>query len=512
MNKNKNKITVEWHSLLKDLIRNIWVIGLSALIGLMGLYIAAYGVYSPTYTSSATLIVTGKGGAQSGSYSMVSVFSDMAGVYTNIFVQPLMKSKAAEKAGFDSFNGEITAAVLSETNLIELSVTAENPQTAYELLKAVLEVYPEISDNIFDNASISVIKQPTMPISPSNRITTANKKKVLLAFAAVSAAVILVISFMRDTVKNEEAFISSIDSKLLGSIVHERKILSLSDYLKKKKKALLVYNNAFIGLKFVESFQKIAAKLENMKINDGDKVFTVTSVSENEGKSTVAANIALSLASRGYRVVLIDFDIKKPAIYKIFDQTCEKYQDLGELMNSEIKKNEFKLKKFNKTSLYLALNTKPYTDSHNWIENGNIERIINATKSKADFVIIDTAPMTVDSSVTDIAKLSDKTLLVVRTDVVTVSDINDAIVTIGEVGGKVGGCVLNDVYPELKLKNFNGADESGNYYSKSYSKYGKYGKAGKHGKAVNKYGKYGSYSYFSEYSDDNENISEDFSI
>ena len=79
--------------------------------------------------------------------------------------------------------------------------------------------------------------------------------------------------------------------------------------------------------------------------------------------------------------------------------------------------------------------------------------------------------MTVDSSVTDIAKLSDKTLLVVRTDTVTVSDINDAIITIGEVGGNMGGCILNDVYPEIKLKNVNGADESGNYYGKNYGKY-----------------------------------------
>ncbi len=507
MNKNKNKITIEWYSLLKDLIRNFWVIVLSALIGLMGLYIVAFGVYSPTYTASATLVVTGKGGTQSGNYSMVSVFSDMAGVYTNVFVQPLMKSKAAKKAGLDSFNGEINASVLAETNLIELSVTAKNPQTAYELLKAVLDVYPEISDNIFDNASITVIKQPMMPTAPSNRMTMANKKNILLACVAASAAVILVISFMRDTVKNEDDFISNVDSKLLGSVVHERKILSLEDRLKKKKKALLVYNNAFISLKFVESFQKIAAKLENMKINDGDKVFAVTSVSENEGKSTVAANIALALVSRGYRVVIIDFDIKKPAMYKIFDQTCEKYQDLGELMNSEIKRNEYKLKKFNKTSLYLALNTKPYNDSNYWIKNGNIEKVINATKSKADFVIVDTAPMAVDSSVTDIAKLSDKTLFVVRTDIATVTEINDAIATIGEVGGKIGGCVLNDVYPELRLKNFNGADESGNYYSKSYSKNGKYGK---HGKAAHKYGKYGSCSYVSGYSDDDENVSEDF--
>ncbi|MDO4495664.1 MAG: P-loop NTPase [Clostridiaceae bacterium] len=500
---DKNKITVELHSLVRDLIRNIWVIILSALIGLMGIYIASYSVYSPEYTSSATLVVTAKGSAQGGNLSMVSVYSEMADVYTNVFVQQLMKTKAAEKAGFSSFDGDISATVLAETNLIELSVTSRNPQTAYKLLKAVLEVYPEISDNIFENSSIGVIKQPSMPFSPSNRITTANKKIIMLVCIAVSAAAIIVISLLRDTVKNEDAFLTKIDSKLLGSVVHESKRLTFQDYMKKKKKALLIYNNAFIGLKFAESFQKIAAKLEQMKSHGGDKVFAITSVSENEGKSTVAANLALSLASRGYRVVLFDLDAKKPALYKIFEQNYEKYYELGELMNREIKYSEFRLRKFKKTSLYLALNTKPYADSHRWIENGKVEKIISATKEKADFVIIDTAPMTVDSSVTDIAKLSDKTLLVVRTDTVTVSDINDAIITIGEVGGNMGGCILNDVYPEIKLKNVNGADESGNYYGKNYGKYGKYGKK------AGKYEKYGRYSYFPETSDGDENAAED---
>ncbi|MGN0572536.1 MAG: P-loop NTPase, partial [Acutalibacteraceae bacterium] len=461
---DKNKIIFEWHSLVKDLIRNVWVIVLSVLIGLMGIYIASYSVYSPEYTSSAILVVTAKANTQGKSYSMVSVSSEMANVYTNVFVQQLMKTKAAEKAGMESFDGKISASVLSETNLLELKVTSKKPQTAYALIKAVLEVYPEISDNIFENSTITVIKQPTVPASPSNRITTANKKIILLACVAVSAAAIVVLSLLRDTVKNEAAFKSKIDSKLLGSVIHESKRLTVQDYIRKKKKALLIYNNAFISLKFSESFQKLAAKLEHIKKHGDGKVFAVTSVSENEGKSTIASNIALSLASRGYRVVLFDLDAKKPALYKIFNQSYEKYYELGELMNREIKFSEFRLRKFNKTSLYLALNTKPYPDSRKWLENGMAEKIINVTKEKADFVIIDTAPMAVDSSVTDIAKIADSTLLVVRTDEVAVSDINDAIITLGEVGGNVAGCVLNDVYPELSFIKFNGADESGRYY------------------------------------------------
>jgi Mrp family chromosome partitioning ATPase len=49
-------------------------------------------------------------------------------------------------------------------------------------------------------------------------------------------------------------------------------------------------------------------------------VIAITSVAENEGKSTCAANIAVSLADRGNKVILLDLDFKKPALYKIFSE------------------------------------------------------------------------------------------------------------------------------------------------------------------------------------------------
>lgn len=477
----KNKIIIEWHSILKDLLMNAWVVLLAALIGMMGIYIASYSVYSPEYTSSATLVVTAKSSA-SNPYSLVSISSEMAEVYTKIFTQPTIKEKAAVQAGVPSFNGTVSATVLSETNLMDVKVTSSSPQTSYELLSAVLSVYPEVADNLFENATISVIKQPSMPHAPSNNISSQNKLIVALGCAFVAVLAIVAISVFRDTVKNEDAFNSKVDAKLIGTIVHENKRMDLRDYIQRKKKGLLIHSNAFISLKFVESFHKIAAKLEYLNRRGGDKVFAVTSVAENEGKSTVASNIALSLADRGYNVVLFDLDAKKPALYKIFEESYNEFSELGELFENKIKYSEFKLRKYKKSSLYLAINTKPYPDYRSWIESGEVERVLSALKTKVDYIIVDTAPLSVDASVTDIVKIVDKTMMVVRTDVVTASSLNDALVTLREVGGDVLGCVLNDVYPEFSIAGINGFDEGGYYYGKKYDKYGKYGRYSHYGK------------------------------
>ncbi len=472
----KNKITIEWHSLVKDIVRNFWTVILAALIGAMGVYIAAHKVYEPEYTASATLIVNMK--SSNYTYSLFSASCDAANVATNVFTQSVMKEKAAAHIGESSFKGTVSASVIQNTNFIKLQVTSDNPETAYRLLSAVLDIYPDLTNKVFSNATISVLKYPSMPMAPSNSIPDQNKDLIIAACVVLSLFAIIVLSLTRDTVKNENGFNAKIDAKLLGSILHENKKLTFNEIVNRKKKGLLIHSNAFISLRFIESFHKIAAKLEYMKNKNGSKIFAITSIAENEGKSTCAANIAVSLADRGYRVILFDLDGKKPALHKIFNEEYEENSELSNLFDKQISNNSFRLRRYKKTSLYLAINTRPWTDSHKWLESGEIERFLNKLKEKADFVIIDTAPISVDSSVTNVIKIANKTLLVVRTDTVKVAAINDTISTVSKISDNFAGCILNDVYPLITPFSFSGNDESRHYgrkYGNYYSHYGHYG-------------------------------------
>lgn len=486
---NRNKIHFEWHSVLKDLIKNAWVVVLCVLIGYMGIYIVETTVYEPEYASSATLVVSTKGSGNS-TFSYLTTSREMAGILTSIFVEPSMKDLAAEAAGYDYFNGRISATVLESTNFLRISVTSGDPQASYDLLKSVLEVYPEISDSIFENAVINVLTPPSVPKNATNAVSTANTNLIISGIATVAIFAIILLSVLRDTVKDVKSFEDKIDGKLLGTVPHENKRMSLKDKLNKKKKSLLVEGNVFISLSYAEQFHTIAAKLEREKYKDESKVFVVTSVAENEGKSTVASNIAVSLANRGHKVALIDFDGKKPALYKIFGKKFTEQTELGHYFSKDFI-GEYKFKRFKKTSLYLGLNTRPYSEYQHWIESGKCKKIMDFLRKEMDFVIMDTAPISADTTITDMGTMVDKAILVLRTDVVNADVINDTLYTMENSGVRLAGCVLNDVYPQSVFSRMTGADEGG--YKYGGYKYGKYGKYSKYGK----YAKYHNYTIHS---------------
>lgn len=487
----KKKFNIEWHSILRDLLRNIWVIFCAALVGVLGSYIVSHSVYHPEYTSHATLIINSAAG-KSNAIASLSQSSEIASIYAEVFIQPTMKGKVCEYLNMASFDGTIKTHVNANTNVMELSVTASNPEEAYRELCAILKVYPEITSSLYSNGVVSVLREAEMPTAPSNSMSSASIIKIALIAILIVLIPILVLSVLRDTVKDEDDFNDKIDAKLIGTIPHERKPFVLKDMVKGKKKGILINESAFVSLKFNESINKISGKLDYMHRTNGDKVFAVTSVSENEGKSTVASNVALSLAEKGNKVVLLDFDGKKPAVYKIFEQSPGKCCELGDLMAGNINIRDYKFRRYKKTSLFLALNTKAYKDYQKWFENGTAEKILKVLRNSADFVIVDTAPMSVDGTVTDVASFCDAVLLTVRTDRVYSAVINDNILILNKTGSKFAGCILNDVYEDLAFLNQFGTDEAGYAHSYGYSNYGRHSKHSRY----SHYGNYGKYARY----------------
>ncbi|MCQ2456538.1 MAG: P-loop NTPase [Clostridia bacterium] len=477
MNTLSENKQLDLYSLVRDVVRNVWVVILAALIGSMAVSVWGRAVYVPTYTSSATLIVNFKD-SSSFSYSTLSSSAEISRIFTNVLVQPTMKEYAAGHLGRESFSGTISSSALTDTNIFTVSVTSTSPELSYEELCAVLEVYPQISGTVFSDCIIDVIRSPGLPAGPSNSASQKNSGLAAVGCAVIVLGLIIFFSYMRDTVKNEKFFKEEIDSKLFGTVCHERRYKTLLAYVKnlfKKKSEAPLVGTAHTSFAFSEEYHKIASRIEYLNRREGAKVFLVTSCAEDEGKSTVSANIALTLSLRKKRVVLLDMDFKKPALQKVFEIPSEDKPDLADFLAGKVGADEFSFTRYKNTSLDLGLNRNAHFNYVDWIHSEHTANVIKALRDseRYDFIISDTPPISVAADITALSGLADQTLLVVRTDCVDVGEVNDVVLSLKENSRHFAGCILNDVHKEFSSLTQFALNESG-YYGHHNGYYGKY--------------------------------------
>lgn len=429
-------------SMLKDIAKEWWAILLLSLAVALFADIWVNATYQPEYKTSTTFVVTAKG-MNTNVYQNLNSTQQLAQQFTEILDSNVLKKKVAQDLNMSSLNIDSSVDLVPETNLITLSVKAGTAVESYRILQSIMKNYNTVSDYAIKNVIIETIQSPAVSMAPVNPLN--EKKTMVMAFIAAAAVFMVLvagISYLRDTIKNPKDVTSKLDTRLLGSIYHERKTKSIK--LRKKKEFVsMLISNPLRSFQYAESNKMVASRVRSYLDRDNAKVFLVTSVMENEGKSTVAANLALGLAQEGSRVMLIDCDFRKPAQYKIFDMEGKDGDDLGKVLTGKVG-TENLIRNWNDTNLYMILNRTSSNSIETLLKSTTLKQIVGFCRQNMDYVIIDTSPLALVSDTEELAQMADASVLVVRQDTVLTKDINDAIDILNNTRGKILGCVLND--------------------------------------------------------------------
>lgn len=429
-------------SMLKDIAKEWWAILLLSLAVALFADIWVNVTYQPEYKTSTTFVVTAKG-MNTNVYQNLNSTQQLAQQFTEIMDSNVLKKKVAQDLKMSSLNIDSSVDLVPETNLITLSVKAGTAVESYRILQSIMKNYNTVSDYAIKNVIIETIQSPAVSMAPVNPLN--EKKTMVIAFIAAAAVFMVLVaglSYLRDTIKNPKDVTSKLDTRLLGSIYHEKKSKSIK--LRKKKEFVsMLISNPLRSFQYAESNKMMSSRVRSYMDKENAKTLLVTSVMENEGKSTVAANLALGLAQEGSRVMLIDCDFRKPAQYKIFDMEGKDADDLGKVLTGKAG-TENLICNWNDTNLYMILNRTSSNSIEALLKSTTLRQIVGFCRQNMDYVIIDTSPLALVSDTEELAQMADASVLVVRQDTVLTKDINDAIDILNNTRGKVLGCVLND--------------------------------------------------------------------
>ena len=301
---------------VRDVFRRWLVVVMVALIVGVGTYIRADLSHTPIYTTTTTYVVTSRGSSSTVFNNLTST-STLAGIFEELLNSSLLRKAILEEIGETSFDGTISASVIADTNLINVKVTAKDPRTAFLVSQAIIDHHEELTYKVLDSTALEVLRAPSVPTGPSNNANAMGQMKKSAVLAAIATTVVLAtVSFCRKSVRSEYEAAKVLNCSCLGEIPHEKKRRSLLRRLLRRKSSILITNPA-TSFRFVENIRKLRRRVE--RLMHGRKVIMVTSLLENEGKSTVAVNLALSLSQKHAKVLLIDCDLRKPACHAILD-------------------------------------------------------------------------------------------------------------------------------------------------------------------------------------------------
>lgn len=436
---------IDIYSVFVDVLKRLWLVLIVGCIGVMVTFTIMKKSYVPTYTSYAIYVVNP---SQSTGFVQgnKNVAQSVVDAFNSIMYEDVMRHKLQEDLGEteNTFISDRSAELIEETNLMKISVSSPDPIVSFKTVTAIMDNYHELSDYLESDAVFDQIKAPSISRSPDNAFTPRIRSLEVGGICMVVMIILLmIISILRNTIKTENAVEELLETTLLGTIYHEEKNRTIKAKVVQSVKSLLI-TSPIITSKFIESINNIRMKVEYIRERDPNKnVFMVTSVCENEGKSTVALNLALSLAKEGRKVILIDADMRKPAAYKMLDIPKKNITDMAALLQGKIGLDEA-VYKGKEADIDIIMSSKGHTRTNEYMKSNAMLDLINKCRELADYVILDTPPMALVSDAEALLDRVDYAMIVIRQDFSFTSDILNCIAMIEDSSTQFIGCVLNN--------------------------------------------------------------------
>ena len=465
-------------TIVRDVKRSLYVIlCLAVSAGLLS-YILFLKNQTPVYTVQATYVVTAAGYNNSAIQNL-NTANEVAYNFSKIVTSSEMQNIIARDLGDGRVGGSISANIVEETNLIQLRVTSSDPRRAFLIIRSIMNNQKMILNYLSDRVQLSVLVSPDVPERAGGIGNPAKRAlQVFLIVLVILIAAAAALSYLRDTVRSSRDIENKLNERCLGTVGHEEKIRRRG---RKASASSMLITRPTVSFPYTESIHRISRKVRNRMHKDGHKILMVTSVNENEGKSTIIANLALSLTAAGKNVLLMDLDMRKPSLYKIFEVEDSEIDSIGKVLKGESDAEDL-IQVLSKEKLCVIFNTKEYSRSTELLSGDRLKLLLNYLREKFDYILIDTPPMQTVADAEVIAGAAEASLVVVREHQTPIPAIQEALDSLRDSNAKPIGCVLNDSYGDIgqSLGGYQYGSDYGYRYGSGYGKYygryyGKYG-------------------------------------
>jgi len=448
------------------LLRRWWIF----VLGVVGAALAAFfisGAITPIYEAKTKVFV--QGGQTPGAPSLgdIQTSEKLADNYGD-----LIKTRPVLEQVIQALSLPYSPDVLSDKlsvnsprSLIEIKARDPDPQLAATIANTTAQTFidhfreqqfKQISQfqaslsqfGIADDSSIvaaqaatistlSIAEEALPPSSPSSPRTMLNVILAAVLGLLVAGLVVFLLEYLDNSIKSPEELKALTGMATLGSVPlhHTRDGLGP-----------ITLADEFQHSPLSESYKFLRINLDFAALGtEGLGALLVTSSGPTEGKTTTAANLAISMAKEGKSVILVDSDLRKPALHRIFDLGDHKGLTNLLLGNATL---EEALAKTTVEGLRVIPSGPLPPDVTVVLRSPGMKKMVEQLKTSADLVVLDSPPLLAVSDAMVLAPLVDGALLVVDTKRSGRDAVKRGAESLRQATPSVMGTVLNKVTPK----------------------------------------------------------------
>ncbi|MFK5646111.1 polysaccharide biosynthesis tyrosine autokinase [Ornithinimicrobium sp. LYQ121] len=422
------------------IVRRSWRLAVAILLATI-VVAALMTVLAPReYRAEAELFVSTAGGdgvsdlAQGGSFTQRQVAT-----YADIMTTPVVLDPVIDDLGLEdsasALAHRVTATVPPNTVLIDVAVVDRDPAAAAEIANAIAVQFTETVQELervdpeADSAvKATVVQSASSPQDPASPDPLRNLALAIVLGLLLGIGLAILRDLMDTRVRGEADLARVTDEPTLGTIAFDKDapvhplVIEIDPHSPR-----------------AEAFRALRTNLMYLDPDDQPTVMMVTSSVPGEGKSTTAANLALTIAETGSTICLIEGDLRRPRLLDYMG--LENAVGVTDVIVGRAELEDV-LQPYVEGLQVLGCGPVPPNPSE-LLGSAAMERLLERLKQQFDFVLIDAPPLLAVTDAAILSTLTDGALVVVGADVVRRDELERALATLERVGGKVLGLVAN---------------------------------------------------------------------
>jgi len=425
---------VEATRLLAILRRWWWLLVLGVVVG-GGASFGVSKAMTPIYQSSTTLLVNQTQTPGVIAYNDILTSERLTKTYRELVTNRPVLEEVVDRVGqpesAQSLRDMVSVSVIRDTQLLRLSVENDDPIMATMLANATAQAFIDQNEGVDLSraGSVSVVEPAVVPANPVKPQVLLNVILGLIGGLVVAGGLVVVMEYLDDTVKSEQDVERLSGLTTLGLVTRFGRRASrqpVSGYGSRSPVA--------------EDYRAIRTSVQFATMDRPGQVLVMTSPNAGDGKSTTAANLAVTMASAGKRVVLVDADLRKPTLHKVFN--LENRVGLtSALLSGNGARSHTQTSGFD--NLWVLTSGPLPPNPSELLASPRMRDLVETLRQEADVVLLDSPPALVVTDATLLAAMADGTILVAEAGRTRSGALRQAVEGLSRATDRLLGVVLN---------------------------------------------------------------------